>query len=180
MPGGPLLELASALAALAHAADATLVVNDRADIARLAGAAGVHVGQDDLSPRDVRMVFDAGGRAAIVGLSTHTPSQLDAALDTAIDYVAVGPVFATATKTTGHEPIGLDRVTAAALAARARAVPVVAIGGITLANAPSVVAAGAQAVAVIGDLLTAGSPEARVRAYLLALARVGPRPNRHV
>jgi thiamine-phosphate pyrophosphorylase len=142
-------------------------VNDRADIAALAGADGVHVGQDDLPPRHVRRVV---GDRAIVGLSTHTLEQVDAALDAPISYLAIGPVFGTATKTTGYEPIGLERVGSAAQRARARGLPLVAIGGITLARAAFVVEAGAASVAVIGDLLAGGDPEARVRAYLERLS----------
>jgi thiamine-phosphate pyrophosphorylase len=148
---------------MAHGADAEVVVNDRADIARLAGADGVHVGQDDLAPALVRTIV---GDAAIVGLSTHTPAQLTAARDAPVTYVAIGPVFATATKATGHEALGLDGVRAAAGQGR----PLVAIGGITLERAPDVLRAGAASVAVISDLLSTGDPEGRVREYLRRLA----------
>jgi thiamine-phosphate pyrophosphorylase len=164
--GSELLELARSLVTLATAVDAQVIVNDRADIARLAGAAGVHVGQDDLPPAAVRRVV---GEGAIVGLSTHTPEQLEAALGAPVDYVAVGPVFGTATKSTGYEPIGLERVSLSARACVARGVPLVAIGGVTLSTAADVIRAGAQSVAVISDLLAGGNPEARVRAYLSRL-----------
>jgi thiamine-phosphate pyrophosphorylase len=140
-----------------------VVVNDRADVAALARADGVHVGQDDLSPASVRRVV---GGQAVVGLSTHGIDQVERALDEPVSYVAIGPVFETSTKTTGCRPVGLEGVRDAADRARRRGLPVVAIGGITLERAPAVVAAGASAVAVIGDLLTGADPAARVRAYL--------------
>jgi thiamine-phosphate pyrophosphorylase len=156
------LDLASAISAAAQTFGAALIVNDRADIARMARAAGVHVGQDDVPPEAVRVVFPGG----LIGLSTHDPRQVDDALASAADYVAVGPVFATATKETGYTARGLGLVSAAA----GRGKPVVAIGGIDLDRAPQVLEAGAASVAVITDLLIGGDPEARVRAYLRALA----------
>jgi thiamine-phosphate pyrophosphorylase len=164
---GRLLEAASAIALLARDAGATFVVNDRADIARLAGAAGVHLGQDDLPPADVRRIV---GETAVVGLSTHTPAQIDAAVRQPVTYVAVGPVFGTATKQTGYEAIGLHAVRDAARQAADAGLPLVAIGGITLDRAPDVIGAGAASVAVIGDLLATADPEARVREYVRALA----------
>jgi thiamine-phosphate pyrophosphorylase len=106
----------------------------------------------------------------IVGLSTHTAAQIDAAVAQPIDYVAVGPVFGTSTKATGYDAIGLRLVRQAAAMAAAAHKPLVAIGGITVVNAPGVIAAGAASVAVIGDLLSTGDLEGRVREYLLALA----------
>jgi thiamine-phosphate pyrophosphorylase len=163
MPSGALLELAEAIAVLAHQAGGTLVVNDRADLARLAGADGVHVGQDDLSPSAVRRII---GDGAIVGLSTHTVEQLNAAAREPISYLAIGPVFGTSSKNTGYDAIGLSLVREAAAVARRARVPLVAIGGITLDRAASVIEAGAASVAVIGDLLTTGDPEGRTRAFL--------------
>jgi thiamine-phosphate pyrophosphorylase len=164
MASGELLETAAAIAALTRSvAGGLLVVNDRADIARLAGANGVHVGQDDLAPAAVRSIV---GRSLLVGLSTHTADQFEAALAQPVDYVAIGPVFSTATKDTGYSAVGLDRVRAAARAARASGRPLVAIGGITLERAGEVIAAGAASVAVIGDLLSTGNPEARIREYV--------------
>ena len=151
---------------LAHAGGARLIVNDRADVARLAGADGVHVGQDDLTPADVRRLLDPG---CIVGLSTHTTEQLERAIDAPVDYVAIGPVFQTVTKDTGYDPVGLAMVRAASAIAARRRLPLVAIGGITLDRARSVFDAGAASVAVIGDLLEGGDPERRVRAFIRAL-----------
>lgn len=163
LSGRDFLEAATAIVDRAVACGATIIVNDRADIARLSGAGGVHVGQDDLTPEQARAVL---GPDAVVGVSTHTPDQLDRALFQPIDYVAVGPVFGTETKSTGYEPIGVDAVRAAAARAAARQVALVAIGGITRARSRSVLDAGAQSVAVISDLLTTGDPTGRVREFL--------------
>lgn len=141
---------------------ASVVVNDRADVAALAGAAGVHVGQDDLSVADARRVV---GDSAIVGVSTHTLAQARAALCQAATYVAIGPVFGTGTKDTGYGAVGLESVSAVAALAGPLGVPVVAIGGITLERAPAVLAAGATAVCVIADLLRE-EPGARARRFL--------------
>jgi thiamine-phosphate pyrophosphorylase len=167
MSGQELLDVCSDIVRQAQSAGARVVVNDRPDIARMAAAAGVHVGQDDLSPAAAR---DIVGRDALVGVSTHTPSQYEAALGEPISYVAVGPIFRTSTKQAEHEPVGFDRLRAAARRARERGVPLVAIGGITLERAPAVIQAGAEAVAVISDLLATRDPRARVREFLLALA----------
>ena len=157
---GPLVELAAAATALAHASGAAIIVNDRADVARLAGADGVHVGQDDLPVGDVRRVL---GPDAIVGLSTHDEAQIDLAIGTSATYIAVGPIYGTSTKDTGYSARGLDLVRYAVSRAGER--PVVAIGGITFERAAEVLAAGASSVAVISDLLT-GDPAERVRAFL--------------
>ena len=143
------LALARAAVAAAHASGARLVVNDRADVARIAGADGLHVGQDDLSPDDARAVI---GPAMLLGVSTHGLAQLEAAASSPVDYVAIGPVFATRTKDDPDPVVGLEMVR------RARAIvsrPLVAIGGITRANARQVIEAGADGVAVVSDLLDA-------------------------
>ena len=168
LPSDDLLALCDAVARASAPFGASVIVNDRADLALLSGAAGVHVGQDDLTPGDARAIV---GPAAVVGLSTHTLPQIEAALREPVSYIAVGPVFGTATKDTGYEAVGLDLVRAAArLAGR---IPVVAIGGITLDRAPDVIGAGASAVAVIGDLLATGDPAARVADYLARLRARG-------
>ena len=163
---GAFLELAQASTAAARAAGAILIINDRADVAAITGADGLHVGQEDLAPAAARRLV---GEASWVGLSTHTEAQWTAALDAPISYVAIGPVFGTGTKATGYQAVGLETVQRVSAAAATRGLPVVAIGGITLERAPSVIAAGAASVAVISDLLTE-SPEARARAFMQALA----------
>lgn len=131
-------------ASLARAAGIPAIVDDRADIARLVGA-GLHLGQDDLPPADARRLL---GSEAVIGYSSHNPAQLCAAAAEPVDYVALGPVFATASKRNPDPVVGVEQVRACrALMAR----PLVAIGGITRANALDVLAAGADAVAVIGD-----------------------------
>jgi thiamine-phosphate pyrophosphorylase len=124
----------------------------------------VRVGQDDLSPAAARRLL---GDAAIVGFSTHTLQQIDAAVREPVSYVAVGPVFGTQSKDTGYRAVGLELVAAAARIAGT--LPVVAIGGITIENASSVIAAGAASVAVISDLLVDRDPEERTRAFLRRL-----------
>lgn len=144
---------------------ATVIVNDRVDIAQIAGADGAHVGQDDLTPEAARQIL---GADAIVGLSTHDVAQVQAALAAPIDYVAIGPVFGTATKDTGYTAVGVDMVAAAAALARPHGVPVVGIGGITIDNGATVLAAGASSVCVISDLLR-GEPGARAAEMLRML-----------
>lgn len=160
-PAGQFLEWADAICAAGRECGATVIINDRVDIALMAGAAGVHVGQDDMPPEPVRAIVPD---RFLIGLSTHTDAQLAAAAAAPVDYLAIGPVFGTRTKDTGYEAVGLPMVEAAVRAAGGR--PVVAIGGITLANAPSVMAAGAASLAVISDLLSTGDPAARIRQYL--------------
>jgi thiamine-phosphate pyrophosphorylase len=164
LPSRDFLALADAIVAAADRYGASIVINDRVDIAKLAGAAGVHVGQDDLSPAAARRLL---GDAATVGFSTHTIEQVEAAVREPVSYVAVGPVFGTQSKDTGYRAVGLDLVAAAARIAGT--LPVVAIGGITIENASSVIAAGAASVAVISDLLVDRDPEQRTRAFLRRL-----------
>src|SRR5258708_29563819 len=126
------------VAALCHRAGVTLVVNDRADLARLVGAA-VHLGQDDLPPAAVRRVLGAAGA---IGFSTHNEAQLRAAAAEPVDYIALGPIFGTASKENPDPVVGLAELR------RLRPLttpPLVAIGGITPANALSVIAAHADA-----------------------------------
>jgi thiamine-phosphate pyrophosphorylase len=140
------------------------VVNDRADIAVMSVAGGVHVGQEDLPVAAARAIVGAG---RIVGVSTHTREQIDRALDTSASYVAVGPIFETGTKATGYSARGLDLIGYAA----GRGKPIVAIGGITFDRAAEVLDAGASGLAVITDLLVGGDPEARTRAFTALASR---------
>jgi thiamine-phosphate pyrophosphorylase len=144
------LRAAGVISEVFSGGECRLILNDRADLAALAGWGGVHVGQDDLSPEDARRVM---GDGRWVGTSTHTDEQVRLAELSCADYVAVGPVFATGTKLDAEPVIGLEGVR------RVRALtrkPVVAIGGITRENARSVVQAGADSVAVISALLVEG------------------------
>jgi thiamine-phosphate pyrophosphorylase len=130
----------------------------------MSGATGVHVGQGDLRPADARALL---GPDAVIGRSTHDAAQVAATVEEPVSYVAVGPVFQTATKETGYAALGLAAVSMAVRRAAGR--PVVAIGGITLETVAAVIAAGASGVAVIGDLLTGGDPAARTAAYVALL-----------
>jgi thiamine-phosphate pyrophosphorylase len=165
LPSGPFLDLCDLVVELAQPYKAAVIVNDRADLARMSGASGVHVGQDDLAPAAARALL---GTASTIGYSTHSVAQVEAALQEPVDYVAVGPVFGTRTKDTGYDAVGLDLVAAASRRVSPR--PLVAIGGITLDTAPRVIAAGASAVAVISDLLAGPTPSARVAAYVTTLS----------
>ena len=137
---------ARTVARLCREAGATLIVNDRADFALLLEA-GLHVGQDDLPPRDARQLM---GRDAIIGFSSHSVAQLCAAGGEPVDYVALGPIFTTASKLNPDPVTGIEEIR------RCRSLiekPLVAIGGITLENALDVLRAGADSVAVIAGLL---------------------------
>lgn len=139
------------IAGLCREADALLVVNDRADLARLFDAA-LHLGQDDLPPAAARRVI---GDELGLGFSTHNEAQLRAAASEPVDYLALGPVFGTATKENPDPTVGVDELR------RLRPlspVPLVAIGGITRANALEVLEAGADSVAIIGDLFPEKGP----------------------
>jgi thiamine-phosphate pyrophosphorylase len=142
-----------------------LIVNDRPDVAAIAGAAGVHVGQGDLPVEEARKFCKP---PHWVGVSTHNLAQFTDAVGTSADYIAVGPVFPTATKENPDPVVGVDFVR------KARALtnkPIVAIGGITLESAGEVFRAGADCVAVIRDLLSAGDPAGRAKEYLATAAR---------
>jgi thiamine-phosphate pyrophosphorylase len=142
------LELRRHLRASAPAPhEVKLIMNDRADLALAADFDGVHVGQDDLLPESVRRVIGSDRR---LGVSTHNPDQLQEADQTTADYLAIGPVFSTSSKEKPDPVVGLEGVRRARQLTRK---PLVAIGGITRANAASVMEAGADSVAVISDLL---------------------------
>jgi thiamine-phosphate pyrophosphorylase len=133
----------------AHKSGVCLIINDRPDIALAVGADGVHLGQDDLPSEAARSLL---GPDAIIGLSTHNTAQAQAAAKLPIDYIAIGPIFATATKVNPEPTVGLDGLRL--VRELIGAVPLVAIGGITTDNAAQVIAAGADAVAVLSALLT--------------------------
>lgn len=141
---------------------AMLLVNDRPDLARMADLSGVHVGQTDVPPRVARRTL---GKSAIVGYSTHNPDQFDAGRGEPIDYLALGPIFTTTTKTQADPTVGLE--TLASLCRRTM-LPVVAIGGITERQLPRIREAGAQAFVVISALWTATSPVAYAQALIRA------------
>jgi thiamine-phosphate pyrophosphorylase len=139
---------------------ASLVVNDRPDIAVIAGAAGVHVGQEDLEPEQARAVV---GDAMWIGTSTHNLEQFRRAAATSVDYIAVGPIFATTSKANPDPVVGLELIRQVR---RLTEKPIVAIGGITLERAASVIEAGADSVAVIRDVVCDAKPGERARRFL--------------
>jgi thiamine-phosphate pyrophosphorylase len=157
LPDGELLRRAKTLAALCHRYDALFILNDRPDIAVLAGADGVHVGQDDLPIAAVRRIV---GPDLVIGKSTEIREQAIAADAEGADYVAVGPIFPTATKPQDHV-VGCD--TLRQIAAHVK-LPLVAIGGITPDNARDVLAAGAQALAVCQAIIAQPDPRAAASA----------------
>jgi thiamine-phosphate pyrophosphorylase len=147
------------LATLAHR-DVRIVVNDRPDVAAIAGAGGVHVGQEDLPVEEARRICGTG---CWVGVSTHNIEQFREALRSSADYIAVGPVFPTSTKENPDPVVGVEFVRAAR---RMTDKPIVAIGGITLLTAKEVWRAGADSVAVIRDLMSTSDPASVAREYL--------------
>ncbi|HET9001303.1 MAG TPA: thiamine phosphate synthase [bacterium] len=142
-PARVILDVARGIGPVCRTAGVAFIVNDRLDVAMLAGADGVHVGQDDLPPTDARAVM---GPRALIGVSAATVEEAIAAERAGADYLGVGAVYGTATKSDAGAPVGLARVTEIRRAVR---VPLVGIGGITVENAAAVIRAGAHGVAVI-------------------------------
>jgi thiamine-phosphate pyrophosphorylase len=143
-----------------------ILVNDRPDIAAMIGAGGVHVGQEDLSVEAARKIC---GSARWVGVSTHNLEQFREANRTSADYIAVGPIFPTATKENPDPVVGLELLRTARQLTKK---PLVAIGGITIKSAESVFRAGADSLAVVRDLISGEDPAQRVREYLAIAKRV--------
>ncbi len=156
------VERARALKALLTPLGVPLIINDRLDVALASGADGVHVGQDDLSPTDVRRWMPQG----LIGLSVERLDQLAAAEHDPVDYYGASPVFATATKTDAAPPLGLEGLRALhTISTR----PLVAIGGIHEGNAGAVMRAGARGLAVVSALCAASDPEAAARRLRTAM-----------
>jgi thiamine-phosphate pyrophosphorylase len=157
-----MVALADQVAACCRQSGARFIVNDRVDVALMTGADGVHVGQTDVPPRRARAMMPPPGW---IGYSTHSLAQIELGTHEPVDYLAFGPVFPTASKLDPAPFVGLDGLARAAARASDAALPLVAIGGITLDRVPEVVASGASAVAVISDLLT-GECGSRARRFL--------------
>ena len=145
---------------IARRLNVRIIINDRVDIAMAVDADGVHVGQQDLPPDNARHLL---GDSRIVGFSTHSVKQAVEGDRAPVDYIAIGPVFQTYTKENPHAVVGLEAI---AEIRRQTSKPLVAIGGITLARAPSVLEAGADSVAVIFDLLSTGNISERIREFI--------------
>jgi thiamine-phosphate pyrophosphorylase len=157
-----------AIGEAARPANCTFIVNDRPDVAFLAGADGVHVGQDDLDVEQARKVI---GAELWVGVSTHSLEQFQKAAASSADYIAVGPIFQTSSKANPDPVVGTE------LLQRVRALtekPIVAIGGITLDRAVEVLEAGADSVAVISDILKSKDPAAKAREFIRRLDSAKP------
>jgi thiamine-phosphate pyrophosphorylase len=162
-PARHYLDSSRALAEMLCPKGVTFFVNDRPDVAFLAGATGVHVGQADLDVEQARLVV---GSDKLVGVSTHNLEQFERAADSTADYIAIGPVFSTTSKTNPDPVVGVDFIR------RVRSLtdkPIVAIGGITLERAATLIEAGADSVAVISGIFSAPNPAKRARQYLETL-----------
>ena len=155
------LALVTEALAMTRGTATRLVVNDYWEAAIRAGAEHLHLGQEDLAEADVPAIRKAG---LTLGLSTHVHDELETALRHAPDYVALGPIYPTTLKAMRFGPQGLDRI--GEWKRRIGAIPLVAIGGITLERGPGVFAAGADTIAVVSDVTQNADPEGRVRAWL--------------
>ncbi|GAC1615951.1 MAG: thiamine phosphate synthase [Candidatus Acidiferrum sp.] len=165
---GELLRNSRELAEFCSAADVTFLVNDRSDVALLAGANGVHVGQDDLSVDQARAIL---GIKKWIGVSTHNLEQFRRAEQSSADYIAVGPIFSTETKDNPGAVVGTELLRQVRPLTKK---PIVAIGGITLERAKEVIEAGADSAAVISGITRAYDPMARARLYMEALEAAKP------
>jgi thiamine-phosphate pyrophosphorylase len=162
-PARHYLESSRKLAETLQSSGVSFFVNDRPDVAFLAGATGVHVGQDDLDVEQVRSIV---GSDKLIGVSTHNLEQFERAAASSADYIAVGPVFSTSTKADPDPVVGVDFIR------KVRSLtdkPIVAIGGITLERAAAVIEAGADSVAVISGIWSAADPSQRAREYIKTL-----------
>ena len=159
-PTREFLTIAQEVRTICHRYGSLLIINDRADIALAVEADGVHVGQEDLPLAAARKVLGPG---KLIGVSTHDPAQALAAGRGGADYLGFGPLFGTSTKATGYSARGLDQLREVRALV---SLPIVAIGGITAERAPAVLAAGADAVAMISDLVLATDITAKVRETL--------------
>src|SRR5713226_6754930 len=155
-----LFESSTKLVSLLAPLKVSVVVNDRADVAALAGASGVHVGQEDSDVEKARQVV---GPEKLVGVSTHNLEQFQRAAASSADYIAVGPIFATGTKSNPDPVVGAGFIRKVRLLTDK---PIVAIGGITVERATEIIESGADSVAVISDILRFPEPGMRARQYI--------------
>ncbi|MDO8547116.1 MAG: thiamine phosphate synthase [Nitrospirales bacterium] len=158
-----LYEMAAVLCSLVQKGGGTFIVNDRVDVAKVIGADGAHLGQEDLPLADARAILGPG---RLIGISTHNLAQAVEAEAGGADYIGFGPVFPTATKENPDPVVGVDGLRE--VRARVR-IPVVAIGGITPKNAGDVRAAGADGIAVVSAVLAAADPQAAIAELLRAI-----------
>lgn len=147
----------------AHRRGVRIIINDRVDLALAVGADGVHLGQEDLPPQEARQLL---GPRKLIGYSTHNWRQAVRAESEPVDYIAVGPLFATTTKESSNPALGVAIIRKLK---RRLTKPLVGIGGITLGTLPALFSAGLDTVAVISDLLSRGDMARRTRAYISAI-----------
>ena len=166
VPARQMLETAAGIAGIARKAGANFFVNDRPDLAYLSGAAGVHVGQDDLGVEQARAIV---GSDRWVGVSTHNREQFEQAAASSADYVAIGPIFATTSKANPDPVVGTELLRQLRPLTKK---PIVAIGGIRLECAAEVIEAGADSVAVISDILAAPDPAGHAFKFIQTLESV--------
>jgi thiamine-phosphate pyrophosphorylase len=171
-PAAELVELVRRLKAVLAPARVPLIVNNRLDVALAAGADGLHVGQADTPPAEARARL---GPEPILGLSVTDPAQLAAVDPALVDYLGVGPIFATSTKPDAAPAMGLSSLAAARAGT---ALPIVAIGGVDATNAAAVLRAGADGIAVVSAICAAGDPRSAAAALARAVRR--PRPGADV
>jgi thiamine-phosphate pyrophosphorylase len=155
------LQIVSDALAAIRGTSTKLVVNDYWRAAIAAGAKHLHLGQEDLVDADLKAIRDAG---LTLGLSTHDDAELETALRATPDYIALGPIFPTTLKSMRFAPQGIPKI--AEWKRRIGSIPLVAIGGIKLEQAPAIFAAGADSIAVVSDVTQNAEPDARVRAWL--------------
>lgn len=148
-------------------AGVTFIVNDHVDLALLVGADGIHIGQDDLPPGKVR---ELAGDEMLIGLSTHSPAQAEAAVKAGVDYIGVGPIFATSTKKDVCDPVGLEYLE---FVVKNIKLPFVAIGGIKEHNITEVSSRGARCIALVTEIVGAGDIASKIRDLRAALANKG-------
>ena len=164
LPSRELLAIAHKVKEVCHRSGCLLIVNDRADVTLAVDADGVHVGQEDLPLAAARKVL---GPQKIIGVSTHDPQQAQTAERDGADYIGFGPMYGTTTKATGYTARGLEQLREIRVLVR---IPIVAIGGITSERARTTLTAGADAVAMISDLVLATDVSAKVRETLTQIA----------
>jgi thiamine-phosphate pyrophosphorylase len=167
LPDDELTAVANATQALSERLGALLIVNDRPSVALEAGADGIHIGQDDMPVADVR---DMVGPDLLIGLSTHSPREIDAVDSAVVDYIGVGPIHETPTKP-GRPAVGVELIR---YAAAHSPVPFFAIGGIDAANIDTVIDVGATRVCVLRAIADAADPEAAARALRDRLDALAP------
>ena len=160
------LQIVSDALAVTKGTGTKLVVNDYWRAAVVAGAKHLHLGQEDLVDADLKAIRDAG---LTLGLSTHDDTELETALRAKPDYIALGPIFPTTLKSMRFAPQGIPKITE--WKRRIGSLPLVAIGGIKLEQAPAIFAAGADSIAVVSDVTGNADPDARVRAWLDTFAQ---------